>query len=80
MVTITSLKRLKELSSMSDGCDCFIQLNFGLRSDKHIAWNDGKWYVYNNIDDSEQVLTTRQLKKETNIIEAIAKGMLFLDD
>lgn len=77
---INSLAELRELSSRLDGCDCYIKLNFGLRSSKHISYDSGKWYILNLADDSEQELADEELDSETNIMEALEKKALILDD
>jgi len=77
---ITGIDSLKALSSRSEGCDCYIKLNFGLRSSKHITYDGSKWYVLNLSDDTEQELTDKELGAKTNIIEALGKNALILDD
>lgn len=79
MKQIQSLQELKDLSS-GEGNDFCIALNFGLRSSKRLQYDDNQWYVYNEIDDTEQVLDDNGLKTDTNIIEALDKGALFLCD
>ena len=58
---IKKIEQLKELAK--DGLDCFILLNGGLRSSKHIRYypDDNSFYVLNLIDDSEQELTESQI-------------------
>ena len=76
--TIAQLKKLTE-----NGLDCFIMLNGGLRSSKHIRYypDDKSFYVLNLIDDSEQELTEAQIldSSYTNIGEAMRKGALIMD-
>ena len=56
---------------------CFIQLNFGIRSSKQITMNDtGDYWIYNEIDDSEENVKHSQLMKSF-IGEAISKGALY---
>jgi len=78
---IRNIEQLKELAK--DGLDCFILLNGGLRSSKHIRYypGDNSFYVLNLIDDSEQELTESQIldKAYTNIGEAMEKGALIMD-
>lgn len=76
---IKDLDELRQLSSREGGCDCYIKLNFGLRSSKHIDYKNNKWYVLNLIDDTEQKLTDAQLSTATNIIEALNKKALILE-
>jgi len=78
---IRKIEQLKELAK--DGLDCFILLNGGLRSSKHIRYypDDNSFYVLNLIDDSEQKLTEAQIldSSYTNISEAMKKGALIMD-
>ena len=78
---IRTIAQLKELAK--DGLDCFILLNGGLRSSKHIRYypDDNSFYVLNLIDDSEQELTESQIldSSYTNIGEAMRKGALIMD-
>ena len=75
---IRTIEQLKE--SAKNGLDCFILLNGGLRSSKHIRYypDDNSFYVLNLIDDSEQELTEAQILNSdyTNIGEAMKKGAL----
>ena len=77
---IKSVEELKKESA--EGADFFILLNDGLRSSKHICYEDDekKFYVLNEIDGSEQRLTERGLFTKSNIGEAIGKGALYKDD
>ena len=78
---IKTIEQLKELAK--DGLDCFILLNGGLRSSKHIRYysDDNSFYVLNLIDDSEQELTEIQILSSdfSNIGEAMKKGCLIMD-
>ena len=78
---IDSIEQLKALSK--EGLDCFILLRGGLRSSKYIRYDpqDGRFYVLNLIDGSEQKLTESQLMDSawTNIGQAIIQGALFAD-
>ena len=78
---IKKIEQLKELAK--DGLDCFILLNGGLRSSKHIRYypDDNSFYVLNLIDDSEQELTEAQILDSgySNIGEAMKKGALIMD-
>jgi len=80
---IRTIEQLKELAKRESGLDCFILLNGGLRSSKHIRFypDDNSFYVLNLIDDSEQNLTESQIldKAYTNIGEAMKKGCLIKD-
>ena len=78
---IRTIEQLKELAK--NGLDCFILLNGGLRSSKHISYHpdNNSFYVLNLIDDSEQELTESQILDSayTNIGEAMKKGALIMD-
>ena len=78
---IRTIDQLKELAK--NGLDCFILLNGGLRSSKHIRYypDENRFYVLNLIDDSEQELTENQImdKGYTNIGAAMQKGALIMD-
>jgi hypothetical protein len=78
---IRTIEQLKELAK--NGLDCFILLNGGLRSSKHIRYysDDNSFYVLNLIDDSEQELTESQILDSaySNIGEAMKKGALIMD-
>lgn len=77
---VQSLSHLKELIKNNKN-DFFIQLNFGLRSSKFIDLNeDGRFYVMNEIDGSEQILTESEIMDEgyTNIGNALNLGALYL--
>ena len=80
---IRTIEQLKELAKRKNGLDCFILLNGGLRSSKHIRYypDDNSFYVFNLIDDSEQELTESQMLDSaySNIGEAIKKGALIMD-
>jgi len=80
---IRTIEKLKELARAESGLDCYILLNGGLRSSKHIRYypDDNSFYVFNLIDDSEQELTEAQIldKSFSNIAEAMEKGALIRD-
>jgi hypothetical protein len=80
---IKTIEQLKELAKNENGLDCFILLNGGLRSSKHIRYytDDNSFFVLNLIDDSEQELTKSQIidSAYTNIGEAMRKGALIMD-
>jgi len=80
---IRTIKQLKELAKKEMGLDCFILLNGGLRSSKHIRYysDDNSFFVLNLIDNSEQELTESQILDSaySNIGEAMKKGALIMD-
>ena len=80
---IRTIEQLKELAADESGLDCYILLNGGLRSSKHIRYypDDNSFFVFNLIDDSEQELTEVQILDSgySNIGEAMEKGALIKD-
>ena len=71
-IRVMNAKHLKELCI--EGMNEFkILLGSGFRSSKKIGWDGEKFNVYNEIDDSEQDLTLKQIMspQHTNIGEAI---------
>ena len=80
MKRIETLEELKTLASQDDIIDCFIKFDGGLRSSKQLEYDADRdeWYVFNEIDGEEQYLNTKELEDETNIIEALNKGSLYL--
>ncbi len=80
MNQIKTLNELKTLAQRECGVDCYITLNFGAKSSKHISYDVGgkKFFILNLIDDSEDELTEEQImdKDYTLIGEAIKKGSL----
>ena len=79
---IRTIEQLKELTKKG-GLECYILLNGGLRSSKHISYHPelNRFYVFNYIDDSEQELTEAQILDSgySNIGEAMKKGALIKD-
>ena len=76
---VTSIDHLKELVS-AENPHYVICLGFA-RSSKHITLDGDTWYVYNEIDDTEQELTTEQLLDDnyTNIGVAIERGAFWCE-
>lgn len=78
---ITTIEQLKRLAE--DGMDCFILLNGGLRSSKHIRYfpEDNSFYIFNYIDETCQQLTEDQIfnSDHTNIGKAMKQGALIMD-
>jgi len=76
---IKSIEQLKEESL--GGSDFIVLLNYGLRSSKHIQYmkDSEKFWVWNLIDDSEQVLNEQQLmdKNITIVGDAMLNGAFF---
>ena len=79
----TRVNSLDELKKMCDGVskDFFIQLNFGFRSSKNISYNKSTdtFYIFNEIDDTEQELNSKTIMDEdyTNIGKAITFGIFY---
>jgi len=77
---IDSFGKLKYLSK-SNGVDCHIRLNGGLKSSKHIWYDEesGEYEVINHIDDTTQRLSYEEMFTQSIIGEAMAKKALFID-
>lgn len=77
---INSQKELDDLIKKVEGnypLECFVLLNFGIRSSKDISLNENNdYHIYNEIDDSEETIVHSQLMN-TFIGEAISKGALY---
>ena len=59
---ITTVKQLQKLCQKENGLECFILLNGGMRSSKTISYDlDGLFYVFNEIDGSDDEFTEQQL-------------------
>jgi len=74
---VTSIAELIKLSQSDDGCECYIRLNYGCKSSKIIRWQNNRFHIIHEVDDSESFETPDQLKA-TLIGEAIKKGALIL--
>lgn len=74
---VKSAKHLRELTT-GEHMEFKVLLNFGCFSKKTIRYieDEGKFHIYNHIDDTEQMLGPRQIfnSKYTSIGEAIKKG------
>ncbi len=76
MQQIRSKEELDAILSNGNPLDCFLLLRRGLRSSKSITFNDGTYWVYNEIDDSE--IKIDQSKFESSFLaKAIKAGALW---
>lgn len=76
---VKDIKQLKRLASDEYGFDCYILLQYGLKSSKYIQYdpNNDIWYIFNLIDDSEErYLSTIEFEKNSFIYEALKKKVL----
>lgn len=79
MRKIKTQKELDKLISKFGNLDCFVQLNYELRSSKNISFDENNdYFVYNFIDDSEEIITRKKLK-DTIIGRALKLGALYQD-
>lgn len=78
LLRINSQEELDKMIKKKDSpLECYIQLNFGVRSYKDISLdNEGNYEIYNYIDDTEETINHSQLMS-TFIGEAISKGALY---
>jgi len=75
------IKDLKKLCSKKEQVDCFVLLNFGLRSSKTILTHPDKSVtLYNDIDDTSKTYKDidklLEDSKRNNIMEALSNGAL----
>lgn len=79
MTKITSQQQLDKLieEDSNKSLDCFVRLNYDLRSSKSIAFDGDSYYIYNEIDDSENIIKHNKLMDSFPIGEAIKKGVLY---
>ncbi len=78
----TQIKTLRQLKKAAkNGLDCFILLNFGLKSSKHIWYDESskQFEIINFIDGSEVCLKEKELFSNSNIGKALEKGALYAE-
>ena len=81
MKKIETVNQLKTLARTKDAytLECFIYLSGGVRSSKRVYYVDEEkiFYIHNEIDDSYQELTEKELETKSLIHEAITKGAFY---
>ena len=77
MKQINSIEEL--IDEINSGKHDFFIDNGLFRSSKYIEYDDDTFYIYNEIDDTEQTLTTKELFNDnyTNIGVAINNGTFY---
>ena len=86
MIQITSITQLKGLAYKPNGdfVEFYLFLANGIaRSCKRISYRpseEKKWLIINEIDDSYQEISDKNLSKKTLIIESINKGTFYMSD
>lgn len=78
-IKILSQEQLDTLieDGLNNPLDCFVLLNYGLRSSKEITFNDyGDYCVYNECDNSEEIIPHDSFMSSF-LGEAINKGALY---
>jgi hypothetical protein len=84
VIRIRDLDHLRQLAGGESPIDCFITLGPGgmLRSSKRVHYETGadRFWVLNEIDDSEQTLSDDELWTQSHIGEAIDKGAFYALD
>lgn len=78
---IKDLEELKQLASRDGGIDCYIKLSMGAKSSKHVDYDANKdvWYIFNEADGAYISCLPHELPKKTNILEALSKRALILE-
>lgn len=77
---IKTIEELKEIVPIGKSKDCFLVCGGFCRSSKNMyRISEDKWEVLNEIDDTYQTLTSKQLfnNKLTNIGEAMKLGAFY---
>ena len=79
MMKILSQKQLDRLIEKNPdrSLECFILLNYNLRSSKSITFDGDNYYIYNEIDDTEDIVKHDKLMDSFPIGDAIKKGALY---
>lgn len=79
MMKILSQKQLDRLieKNPDKSLECFVLLNYNLRSSKSITSDGDNYYIYNEIDDTEDVVKHDKLMDSFPIGDAIKKGVLY---
>lgn len=83
----TQVKKInsqEELDELLDGVtenennplECFIQLNYGIRSSKEIYRSGEDYYIYNDVDDTDEIIEHDKLM-DSFIGKAIKSGSLY---
>ena len=74
MITVKDITHLRELIKQGEEEYCIL-LNFGIRSSKTIKiQKNGRFWIYNFIDDTLEHLTEKELWTKSNIGRAIDTG------
>lgn len=79
-IKVKDIAHLREL--IGKGMNRYhIRLNFGLKSSKWIELNGDNFYIFNEIDGSDDVLTESEIMDDrfTNIGSAINAGAFFAE-
>jgi len=78
-ILIRNVEHLASLASDERGAHIFIHLNGGIRSSKFIRFHGKRFYIFNEIDGSEQRLSPNDLSDAGLLLEAIATGNCFAE-
>lgn len=73
---IQNKEELDTLLAQNEPLECFILLKWGLRSSKSITSNGESYWVFNEIDDTEDLIEQSQFDS-SNIGKAINNGVLY---
>ena len=77
---IDNVHQLRHLASRNY-VECFIQLRGGLRSSKYITYDNGIWFIENEVDGTHMEFTDdKELWTRSNIGEAMDKGALWMEN
>jgi len=76
MEKVESIDHLKKMLSNGDTKDFFIHMG-PCKSSKCMSYDGDKFWVLNEIDDTEQELTDAELISKSNIGESINEGVFY---
>lgn len=63
----------------ANGVNTFIRLNYGVRSSKYVEFDGTRFYIFNEVDGTEQRLLPNDLEQDGLLLEAIKTGNFFVD-
>lgn len=79
MKKIQTIDELKADLKIEEQADYFINLGYVKSSKNIFRLDEDKWYIINEIDDSEQILTSAELNDRslTHVGEAMKRGNFY---
>ena len=78
-IPIEHIEHLTKLALTGNGVHLFVRMNGRVRSSKFVSFNGRRFYIFNEIDGSEQRLAPQNLSAAGLLLEAIATGNCFAE-